>query len=164
MEHLIARFTKTLAESIFVKDRIGVERAFKTAHGTYGVEIAWSDEDVSTRMFMPGSRTPSYGISGLNISVSHPETEPYPEGHDECVSYIQTRLEAYRNAAVVVTNRLIRYCKFMLGNPLLQEITLQQLINSNTGWLDENSNPLQRAIVYFEMPGVSRLHDYLTFV
>jgi len=125
MEHLIARFTKTLAESIFVKDRIGVEWAFKIAHGTYEVEIAWSDEDVSTRMFMPVSHAPSYGISGLNISVNHTETEPYPEGHDKHVSYIQTQLEACGNAAVMVTNHLVRYFKFMIGNPLLQEVTLQ---------------------------------------
>jgi hypothetical protein len=91
-----------------------------------------------------------YGISRLNISVSHPETEPYPEGPDERYSYIEPRLQAYTSIAAVVTNRLIRYFKLMLGNPLLQEITTQHLRISNPEWEDENGTPLPRALVIFE--------------
>jgi hypothetical protein len=123
MERLMARFTITLAEPILVEDRQDAIHTFKVAHDTYQVEVTWGEKDVPSRMWKPGASTPCYGISRLNISVSHPEAEPYPEGPDERYSYIELRLQAYASIAAVVTNRLIRYFKFMLGNPLLQEIT-----------------------------------------
>jgi hypothetical protein len=153
MERLVAHFTITLAEPILVEDREGAIHTFKTSCSAYEVEITWGEEDVPFRMRKLGSRWPCYGISRLIISVSHLETEPYPEDHDERVSYIEPRLEAYVKVATVVTNRLIKYFKFMLGNPLLQEITPQQLISSNPQWTDENGTPLARAIVHFQIQG-----------
>ncbi len=91
--------------------------AFKVAHDAYEVEVTWGEEDVSARIWKPGSRRPYYGKSRLNISVSQPETEPYPEGTDERYSCIQPRLEAYAGVAAIVTNRLIRYSKFRLAIP-----------------------------------------------
>jgi hypothetical protein len=111
---LVARFTITLAEPILVEDREGAIRTFKTARNAYEVEITWGEEDVSFYMRKPGSRWPCYGISRLTISVSHLETEPYPEDHDERVSYIEPRLEVYSGVAADITNRLIRYCKYTL--------------------------------------------------
>jgi hypothetical protein len=163
MERLIAHFTITLAEPILVEDREGAKHTCKVAYDSYEAGVTWSDEDVSLRMWGPGSSIPRYPISRLTITVSHPETEPYPEGHDERVLYIQTRLEAYATVAAAVTNRVILYFKFFLGNPLLQAITPQQLINSNPAWMDENNTPLPRAIVYFEMKAVAGLRYYPAF-
>jgi hypothetical protein len=147
MERLVASFTITLAEPILVKDREGAIHTFKVAHDAYQVEITWGKEDVPSRIFKPGSHRPCYGISRLNISVSHPETEPYPEGVDARYSYIEPRLEAYASVAENVTNRLIKYFKFTLGNPLLREIATLDLKVSNPEWTDENGAPLPRALV-----------------
>lgn len=147
MERLVACFTITLAEPILVEARQGAIHTFKVSHDTYHVEVTWGEEDVPSRMWKPGSSAPCYGISRLNISVSHPETEPYPEGVDERSSYIKSRLEAYARVAADVTNRLIKYFKFTLGNPLLQEIATRNLIVSNPEWSDENGTPLPRALV-----------------
>jgi hypothetical protein len=163
MERLAAHFTIQLAEPILVEDRLGAKQTFVVAHNAYEVEVAWDDEDVSSRIWEPGSRRPCYGISRLTITASHPETEAYPEDHNERVTYIQTRLKEYANVAAIVTNRLVRYFKFLLGNPFLQEIAPQQFINSNPTWMDENNNPLPRAIIYIEMQAVPGLRDYPSF-
>jgi hypothetical protein len=163
MERLIAHFTITLAEAILFENTGSAKRAFKVGHDAYEVEVKWNDEDVLGSIQQPGWRRPCYGISRLTITVSHLEAAPYPEGHDERVSYIRSRLDGYAGIAAAVTNRLIKYFKFILGNPLLQEITPRQLINSNPVWMDENSSPLQRAIVHFEMQKVAGLPHYPTF-
>jgi hypothetical protein len=163
MERLVARFSITLAEPILVEDKEAAIRTFNVAHGAYQVEVTWGEEDVPFHMWMSGSRRPCYGLSLLTISVSHPDTESYPEEHDKRVSYIKPRLEAYVNVAAVVTNRLIKYFKFTLGNPLLQEITPQQLISSNPQWIDENGTPLARAIVHFQSQGPVGLRHFPGF-
>src|SRR5688572_7982557 len=99
MERLVARFNITLAEPILVEDRRGAVRTFKVAHNSYEVEVMWNDEDVSEWITKAGSRLPCYGIPRLTITVSRPETEPYPEDHNERVSYLRPRLEAYSNVA-----------------------------------------------------------------
>lgn len=146
MERLVAGFAITLAAPILVNDREGAIHTFKVAHDAYQVEVTWGKEDVPSSIRKPGSRRPCYGISRLNISVSHPETEPYPEGVDARYSYIEPRLEAYASVAANVTNRLIKYFKFTLGNPLLQEIATLDLKVSDPEWTDENGNPLPRAL------------------
>jgi hypothetical protein len=160
MERLVARFTITLAEPILVEDREGAIRTFKVAHDAYQVEVTWGEEDVPFHMWMPGSRWPCYGLSVLTITVSHPDTEPYPEEHAERVAYIQPRLTAYAGVAAVITNRLIRYFKFKLGNPLLQEITPEHFIYSNPQWMDECGTLLARAIMHFQSQGPVGLRYY----
>jgi hypothetical protein len=51
----------------------------------------------------------------------------------------------------------------MLGNPLLQEITPQQLISSNPVWMDEDNNLLPRAIVHIELRSTAGLLGYPAF-
>ena len=88
MERLVACFSISLAEPILVEDRQGAIHTFKVAHGEYEVEATWGNEDVRSRKWRPGSRRPRYGISRLEISVSRPETESYPEGVDERNAYL----------------------------------------------------------------------------
>lgn len=147
MERLVARFTITLAEPILVEDRESAIHTFKVTHDTYHVEVTWGQEDVPSHMWKSSSNTPCYGISRLNISVSLPEVEPYPEGVEERSSYIEPRLKAYARVAADVSNRLLKYFKLTLGNPLLQETSTQDWIFSNPEWSDENGTPLPRALL-----------------
>jgi hypothetical protein len=87
MERLIAHFTIVLAEPILVEDRRGAKRAFKVEHDAYEVEVAWDDEDVHERIWKRNARRARYGISRIEISVSHPKTDPYPKD-DEHKTYV----------------------------------------------------------------------------
>jgi hypothetical protein len=157
MERLVARFTMSFSEPILVEDRQGAIHTFKVAHGEYEIEATWGNEDVRSRKWKPGSRRPRYGISRLEISMSRPETESYPEGVDERNAYLTPRLETYACVAAIIINRLIRYFKFTLGNPLLQEVTPQNLIASNPEWTDENGTSLRPATVYVVAEGFAGL-------
>jgi hypothetical protein len=146
MERLVAHFTIPLAAPLLVEDREDAVRAFEVAHGTYAVEITWKGEHDTSRWQPKHLRASGlwyYGISRLTIAVSHPETEPYPTDADKVVPYLEPRLKAYARAAEAVTNRLIQYFKFTLGNPLVQEITAHQLDVSSPTWTDETGEPLR---------------------
>jgi hypothetical protein len=153
MKRLIAHFTMVLAEPILVEDVHGAKRTFRIEHEAYEIEVAWDDEDVHERVTKRNARRPSYGISTIRISVSQPETEPYPEDFDERNSYLEPRLRAYADVATTITNRLIRYFKFTLGNPLLQEVRPEVLRASNPEWTDENGVPLRPPFFHVRAQG-----------
>jgi hypothetical protein len=157
MERLIAHFTIALAEPILVEDVHGAKRAFMIEHDAYEIEVAWDDEDVHERITKRSARRPSYGISTIRISVSQPETEPYSEDVDERNSYLGPRLEVYANVATTIANRLIKYFKFTLGNPLLQEVRPEVLRDSNPKWTDENEVPLRPPFFHVRAQGFSGL-------
>jgi hypothetical protein len=125
MERLIVNLTIQLAEPILIEDRRGAKRA-KVVQDGDEAEVAWDDEDVHERIWKRNARRPRYGISKLKISVSHPTTDPYLKD-DEHKTYHWPRLEAYANVATRIMNRLIRYFRFTLGNPLLEAVRAQAL-------------------------------------
>lgn len=162
MERLIAHFTIPLAEPILVEDRRGAKRVFKVKHDAYDVEVAWDDEDVHERSTKPNARRPRYGISKLKISVSRPKTDPYPKD-DEHNTYPLGRLEDRADVAALIMNRLIRYFRFTLGNPLLEAVRAQTLRTSNPEWTDENGTPLQVRISAVEAKGFAGLRQSPAF-
>jgi hypothetical protein len=140
MEHLIAHFTIILDVPLLVEDRRGAKRAFKVEHDVYDVEVAWDDEDVHERIWKRNARRPCYGISKLKISVGRPlRTDQYAKD-DEPKTNPGPRLD-HTDVAAIIMNRLIRYFRFTLGNPLLEAVRAQDLRSSNPEWTIENPRP-----------------------
>jgi hypothetical protein len=146
MERLIAHFTIILDVPLLVEDRRGAKRAFKVEYDAYEVEVAWDDKDVHSRVTKRNARRPCYGISKLKISVGRPlRTDQYPKD-DEPKTNPGPRLD-HADVAAIILNRLIRYFRFTLGNPLLGAVRAQDLRSSNSEWTIENPNP---STVYVE--------------
>ena len=140
MERLIAHFTIILDVPLLVEDRRGAKRAFKVEYDAYEVEVAWDDKDVHERVTKRNARRPCYGISKLKISVGRPlRTDQYPED-DEPKTDPRPRLD-HADVAAIIMNRLIRYFRFTLGNPLLGAVRAQDFRSSNPEWTIENPNP-----------------------
>jgi hypothetical protein len=140
MERLIAHFTIILDVPLLVEDRRGSKRAFKVGYDAYEAEVAWDDKDVHERITKPNARRPCYGISKLKISVGRPfRTDQYPKD-DEPKTDPRPRLD-HADVAAIIMNRLIRYFRFTLGNPLLGAVRAQDLRSSNLEWTIENPNP-----------------------
>ena len=140
MERSIAHFTIILDVPLLVEDRQGAKRAFKVEYDAYEVEVAWDDEDVHGRIWKRNARRPCYGISKLKISVGRPfRTDQYPKD-DEPKNNPGPRLD-HADVAAIIMNRLIRYFRFTLGNPLLGAVRAQDLRSSNPEWTIENPNP-----------------------
>jgi hypothetical protein len=141
MERLIAHFTIILDVPLLVEDRQGAKRAFKVEYDAYEVEVAWDDKDVHERIWKKNARRPRYGISKLKISVGRPlRTDQYPKDNDPKTDP-RPRLD-HADVAAIIMNRLIRYFRFTLGNPLLGAVRAQDLRSSNPEWTIENPNPL----------------------
>jgi hypothetical protein len=140
MERLIAHFTIPLAEPILVEDRRGSKRAFKVEHDAYEVEVAWDDKEVHGRTTKPNKRRPYYGISKLKISVGRPLRTDQDPKDDEPKTNSGPGLD-HADVAAIIMNRLIRYFRFMLGNPLLEAVRTQDLRSSNPEWTIENPKP-----------------------
>jgi hypothetical protein len=162
MERLVAHFTIQLAEPILVEDRRGAKRAFTVVQDGYEAEVAWDDEDVHERVWKRNARRPRYGISRLNIAVSHPKMTPDPKD-DERNTYPLARLEDHADVAALIMNRLIRYFRFTLGHPLLEAVRAQALRTSNPEWTDENGTPLDIRIMAVEAKGFAGLRQSPAF-
>ena len=141
MERLIAHFTIMLDVPLLVEDRRGAKRAFKVEYDAYEVEVAWDDKDVHERIWKRNSSLACYGISKLTISVGRPlRTDQYPKD-DEPKTNSGPRLD-HADVAAIIIKRLIRYFRFMLGNPLLEAVRAHDLRSSNPEWTIENPKPL----------------------
>ncbi len=108
----------------------------------------------------------SFAISEIQVKVAKEEhIEPPPirmlenGGRDFSVraQYFEERLRKYQRVALVAVNRLIRFFKFRLHNPLLYELGPHESDFQNPKWTNEADQEIKPGIMHFiaeEIPGL----------
>jgi len=105
---------------------------------------------------------PSYWITRMLIDVTGEENDAAPKGELERFSYVTARRGEYQASAAEAVNRVIRFFKYRLRNPLLRELEVLELVCENEGfdkprWSDEAGNEITNDLVRREGSGTIRL-------
>ena len=159
MEKLIAIFAIELPEVILVKRADDDQHQFQFTIGEYEVSIELIVYQTNRSLLKKGEKQWIYNVREISVSVAKAEHELPPEliatesGNTDLpvpLSYFSQRREKYEVVALEALNRFIRFFKYMLQQPLLEELQLLNLPNPD--WADEMGKEIRGDAKGYRVP------------
>src|SRR5437867_1346641 len=144
MRKLIAKFEVRLPNRFLVNRSENDALCYQAQIEDFDISISLIPEKGWQAKFA-NEKHYSFGISKALVSVGHDEpVKPPPVrttekgGKDYTVQekYFSERLPKYRKIAATGLNRVIRFFKYRLRNPLLQELSPHNQDYQNPEWTD----------------------------
>ena len=108
-------------------------------------------------------------IDAISVEVTREETAlPPPPGVTDQggndwstqYEYFQERRAIYRQVAVTIINRIIRYFKYKLHQPMLREVTLNEQSLQTPEWLNEDGTLAGKSGYVYVVPPVPGVSPY----
>jgi hypothetical protein len=166
MPKLIATFKVQLPNSLLVKRSKKTTPHYRTRIDDFEVNITLNPKsDVDSKQ--KGEKYYTYIVSEVSISVRRdeaisPPPAITPEGPDFSAryAYLDEREAHYRQAALTVVNRLMRFFKYELRNALMSELALSDEDLQIPRWTDENNNSVGVPRVKFSAEALPWMAGY----
>jgi hypothetical protein len=165
MPRLVAHFAVRTPGFLLVAGLDREEYVYDVRIGEFDVQVQLVPVE-GAQAKLEGEDYWSYGVDALRISVSrHEEEAPPPveineKGHRDYSAqrpFFSERLPEYKHVAVLAANRIIRFFKYGLGNPLLHELGAGYQDFQNPLWTDEDGNEVGKGTVHFVVQAIPGL-------
>lgn len=166
MKRLVARFDIKLPFFLLIKRAQDEELLYKAQIDSFDVEIFLKPYEHGPKWQSGDDEHWSFCISGMQIRVSRQKSIDVPptiitkEGNIDYtlrVPYFTERIPQYKEVAVKAVNRVIRFFKYRLRNPLLHEFSSDDQCFQNPDWTDEAGQEIRPGIFHFVLEGVPGL-------
>lgn len=155
MRKLYAVFKINLPTRVLVRWPDDQSIDFRTAHGSFDVELKLLPQNGPKGK---QARQPYWTkfVDKISIKVGQSENEKVPDiiinekGNTDLSKrspYFDERLPEYRSVAFCIYKRFIKYFKYVLKNPLLDELKYREEDFANPIWFDENGSELRSGTI-----------------
>ncbi len=170
MLRLVATFEVELPGQCLATWPEGEDISANCTIGTFDVALQLCS-DSSGRSKGAGEEHWTYVLDRAVVRVTRDETEvPPPVVPDEKgvrdytvqAQYFSERIEEYGAAALEATNRVIRFFKFRLRTPFLQEFPAGHHAFRNAKWTDPSGNLVGKGMMAFVARGIPGLWGQLS--
>jgi hypothetical protein len=166
MSKLTACFTIPLDRYLFAKHKVEKEFEYKTKIDEFDVHIQLLPYKKGPTGKFSNEEELTYCISLINVSVSKNLPDEIPpiiksgESNDYSlrVPYFSKCTQDFQRVAQAAVNRVIKYFKYVLKNPLLELLPEYSQCFLSPSWFDENENKINPGVYVFS----SRFPEGLT--
>jgi hypothetical protein len=167
MPNLVAHFAVRTPGLLLVAGLDREEYVYSVRIGEFDVQVQLIPVE-GARTKLASEDYWSYAVDAFRISVSrHEEEAPPPikineKGHRDYSSqrpFFSERLPEYKQVAVLAANRIIRFFKHELHNPLLHELSAGRQDFQNPRWTDEDGNEVGKGTVNIVLQAVPGLTE-----
>ncbi|MBI3535992.1 MAG: hypothetical protein HY070_00285 [Chloroflexi bacterium] len=165
MQHLVAKFDVKLPHYLIVNRAESDELSYNTRLDDFDIGLSLVPL-LDRRRKSANKEHFSFLISRIIIKVSRMESlEPPPiriteEGikdYSPSQSYFEERLPKYKEAALAIANKTVRFFKYKLNHPLLREFNPSEDDFQNPEWFDELGQQFKHGITHLVLRAIPGL-------
>lgn len=155
MYRLAAKFDIQLPSALLIQRDESEKICYEIPIENFDVEVSLTPFEKGDKQKHKDEQYYSFGITRVFIKVTgNEEVEPPPvtltkEGgkdYSHQALYCLERAPKYQKIALTAVNRLIRYFKYELQNPLLYELFLHDKQFSTPEWFDQNGEEIGKYV------------------
>jgi len=154
MSKLSALFSYPLDHYLFAKMKTEKEIIFNTRITDFEVEIQLLPYKKGLTVHCSDEEELTYCISDIVVLVSRDLSDEIPPviKTDESEDYIQRGtfflkyMRDYQNTALQAINRTLKYFKYVLKNPMLEQIPYTSPFLFSARWLEENGDEIKTGV------------------
>jgi hypothetical protein len=150
MSKLTAYYKVPLDQYIYAKHKVEKEFEYKTKIEEFDVHIQLLPYKKGLTHKLSNEEELTYCIYQINVRVSKNITDEIPPvlKNDYILrgEYFSKCMPDFRRVALAAVNRVIKYFKYVLKNPLLELLPEYSQCFLSPSWLDENGNEIKPGV------------------